>query len=653
MNKLAAFLRRGKLRARKAQTVSFEHVQQQAAPTRDLPKHESGVIGVGLPTFAYDQLDRQSNHIRLVRILPLDPDSPVIQCELFHANLDDRPSFKALSYTWGSDSDPKHTISLNGCQFEVRDNLWHALSRFQAGNIAPVIWIDAICINQSSDGERNHQVARMKMIYEQATEVVVWLGESYNDSDLALQLVQELYEHRESTKWIVDRFAKPDIVKALEGLNDLFNRDYWWRIWIVQELTIARKIVFYCGQSSIDAGHLYAVQLLFGQMDAPYGFPRNLLLKIFQGHSGISASVQFNGIKAIYQWKQELASTNPSFFSTLQHHFHKESSDPRDMIYGLAALANQKSKYKVEVDYNLSTAALYTNFAKLEIETSKKLDILAQIVPGRSIHFLPSWVPDWSAAANLIAHVHLFGTHKAEIRYFSAGQTEAVTTFGIDNMTFKGVNIGHIKLLSPGTGMTECPDVFSGALVLFSLWKLFARIDRTSSTEQEAFFRTLTFNGMEAKHVGHRSTMEFLSALLGYLALILVNKGLIRADSNSKLFRYWEEYLVLEKKDHPHEYALEADRKILMQAWLDLILTHIWDRRFFISSSKAMGLGSTEIMEGDLICIPLGCCHPLILRKVENHYVNLGEAYVDGYMYGEAMEMLERGELKLEEFELH
>jgi len=42
----------------------------------------------------------------------------------------------------------------------------------------------------------------------------------------------------------------------------------------------------------------------------------------------------------------------------------------------------------------------------------------------------------------------------------------------------------------------------------------------------------------------------------------------------------------------------------------------------------------------------------VILRKVEDHYINLGEAYVDGYMYGEAMDMLEKGELKLEEFEL-
>jgi hypothetical protein len=44
--------------------------------------------------------------------------------------------------------------------------------------------------------------------------------------------------------------------------------------------------------------------------------------------------------------------------------------------------------------------------------------------------------------------------------------------------------------------------------------------------------------------------------------------------------------------------------------------------------------------------------HPIILGRVEDHYINLGETFVDGYMYGEAMDLLERGELKLEEFKL-
>jgi hypothetical protein len=55
-----------------------------------------------------------------------------------------------------------------------------------------------------------------------------------------------------------------------------------------------------------------------------------------------------------------------------------------------------------------------------------------------------------------------------------------------------------------------------------------------------------------------------------------------------------------------------------------------------------MGLACQEVIEDDNIWITLGCYYATILRKVEDHYINLGEAYVDGYLYGEAMGMLER-----------
>ena len=131
--------------------------------------------------FIYQELNHGANDIRLLRILPKNSmprkghveNSSEVHCELFHANLDQHPSYKALSYTWGSDTSPKHIIYLDGCQFEVRENLWCALNRFQSDNIELIIWIDAIYINQTIDRERNHQVAKMNMIYEQATEVVV------------------------------------------------------------------------------------------------------------------------------------------------------------------------------------------------------------------------------------------------------------------------------------------------------------------------------------------------------------------------------------------------------------------------------------------------------------------------------------------------
>jgi hypothetical protein len=185
--------------------------------------------------FTYDDLNPDSNQIRLLRILPPKLNSrerrgenaEEVRCEIFHANLDEHPSYRALSYTWGDESDPNYSIYINGRQFEVRENLFHALYRFRSDGIALVIWIDAICINQTNDLERNYQVAKMTLIYERATEVVVWLGPSYDDSDLAFQFMQELYEHRTYVEWIAERFSKSDMRQMLWCLAGLNAREYW------------------------------------------------------------------------------------------------------------------------------------------------------------------------------------------------------------------------------------------------------------------------------------------------------------------------------------------------------------------------------------------------------------------------------------------
>jgi hypothetical protein len=111
------------------------------------PVHEKSTAEGEVAVFNYEELDQLSNLIRLLRILPpktqsqkcLWDNSGEVQCELFHANPDDHPSYKALLYTWGGAFDRRHTIYLNGCCFEVRQNLWHALNRFQSDNVALVI----------------------------------------------------------------------------------------------------------------------------------------------------------------------------------------------------------------------------------------------------------------------------------------------------------------------------------------------------------------------------------------------------------------------------------------------------------------------------------------------------------------------------------
>jgi hypothetical protein len=40
------------------------------------------------------------------------------------------------------------------------------------------LWIDALCINQRHDQERNHEIQQMGRTYQSAAEVIVWL---FND----------------------------------------------------------------------------------------------------------------------------------------------------------------------------------------------------------------------------------------------------------------------------------------------------------------------------------------------------------------------------------------------------------------------------------------------------------------------------------------
>jgi hypothetical protein len=47
-----------------------------------------------------------------------------------------------------------------------------------------IFWIDALCIDQCSILERNHQVAQMCSIYTKAQEVIAWLGNTPFDPRL-------------------------------------------------------------------------------------------------------------------------------------------------------------------------------------------------------------------------------------------------------------------------------------------------------------------------------------------------------------------------------------------------------------------------------------------------------------------------------------
>jgi len=72
--------------------------------------------------------------------------------------------------------------------------------------------------------------------------------------------------------------------------------------------------------------------------------------------------------------------------------------------------------------------------------------------------------------------------------------------------------------------------------------------------------------------------------------------------------------------------------------------------RSTIASTGRIALVPERAQEENLISKFLGCSVPIILRPVGNHYTLIDEAYIHGIMEGEAMEGLDKGNFKLQDF---
>ena len=81
--------------------------------------------------------------------------------------------------------------------------------------------MDAICIDQTNNDEKEDQIQSMANIYGQANCVVVWLGEDADDSHQALEDIR-IAAAEESTNTMYDN---PKVIALLQ-------RSWFERIWV-------------------------------------------------------------------------------------------------------------------------------------------------------------------------------------------------------------------------------------------------------------------------------------------------------------------------------------------------------------------------------------------------------------------------------------
>lgn len=136
----------------------------------------------------------------------------------------------------------------------------------------------------------------MGEIYSKAAQVYAWLGEVDSDIGLVFDVLcefrdikkqgkcprgfdaaEELSYHRDLFRCIYQQKAgslpeKSDLDddmlhEEFNWLRPLYSRPYWGRVWIVQELVLAKRVVVCCGDKYIDFDDIYGLSLDWGSFE--------------------------------------------------------------------------------------------------------------------------------------------------------------------------------------------------------------------------------------------------------------------------------------------------------------------------------------------------------------------------------------------------
>ena len=216
-------------------------------------------------TLLFPELDSGPDSFRLLRLLPSLTEGAPLSCLLFSATrVEWKDKYVAASYVCGSPI-PKETIYINGSKYHVGLNVFaflHALEQYCKLTdlcMGMVIWIDAICIDQRSLKERNHQVSMMRNIFQNAEATYSWLGNAGHDSDWALDAMLSSRGRQQNLASVLATSAgkptKLGLSKSLKRLKTFFqgltNTTYFTRLWILQEFVLPTRVRLFCGSKNL------------------------------------------------------------------------------------------------------------------------------------------------------------------------------------------------------------------------------------------------------------------------------------------------------------------------------------------------------------------------------------------------------------------
>ena len=608
-------------------------------------------------------------HFRLVQ-LRLNQ-SEDLTCNLSVHRLGESPKYYSLSYYWGESRDLL-PLPCNGQQLQVTPALRDALVRLEAIRLDDGVqhfWIDQISINQADLDEQASQVGLMRRIYGQALQTLIWLGPAEDDEAIgAFEVVEALYRY-----WTNSGKPKlgpksalavesPDALDAhgsqfgvpachsprWRGLARLLGRPWFKRVWVIQEVAVSpRSPTMLYGRSQFDWTR-FAWALWWYTFN---GYPTYVKLPV-------RATVDLSRAVRVY-WDSETSQPRPWLLhGLLWASTNLQASRLHDHVYGFLGLTPTASiardPTEPALDYRQDPFELFGSVTRRCIRESGSLEILSS-GGTKSIESLrrqperpavPSWIPRWHLEIrDDISHFIEYGK-RYWLQLRSDGSVQA-TTIGwqatkdfpvqmeeLDDrlkLKLKGLLMDRIVWCSALCAEDEKGKSALGTIVI-SIWEA-----------------ALEYVGQSVNPKDPHN-LQLLSLANDFHSIL--QDAFHSTESIAPVEDFWwfihAIYANMNGKSLVNSATLAMYKDLSKDSVRYEPLYAFGGQKVFLTRQGRLGFGSGWLEAGDTIWVLFGGMVPFILRRRNDCYLHVGEAFLDHWMYGEAITRWKEGALTAE-----
>ena len=551
-----------------------------------------------------------------------------LKCTLKDVPLDSSPEYDAISYSWNNER-PSVPIICNDKQLLITSSLHLALCTFHSLDQPRPVWADAVCINQRNDGEKACQVPLMGEFYTKAQNVLVWLGPSGTYTDLVLDDIEALNKSLSIierpiliTDQTLQRHGLPIQSHPLwRGIGEIFARNWFQRLWVVQEVALAGHIVVFCGPKSTGWHELSSLADHIGRIG---------ITTLARGDVNVDSS-KTDGFDAMMvpNFIRDFRSQGRSYPLMRLCHFarSRDTSESIDKVYAVLGLTDEAVREKIRVDYSQESRQnywrAYVNLGVVSLQQDPDLFLL-QIASSKERPLeLPSWCPNFNSTSDAIMLPRGF---------YKAGGVAAEDS-----------QRPYLGMASGGTGINLRGlyiDVI--AEVVASPWRWDLEVAQQKGP-----------NGCAARG------FEWMNACRALSSRVLqrpdvIPEQLVRTFIANMLHHpatYAPDLLELQESVSAATVFLQAVRDVgshvsqymtqpemlCAQRYLRALNMACSGRRFFTTACGFLGIGPSHTRAGDVAYTFRSAQVPFLFRREQTGdcFKLVGEVYLDGFMNGE------------------